>query len=88
MAARKVDLFDAKHKYESPTGIAALFSCQPGQFSYYYPDEKATKGRQRSLFFHHLIEGWQGKYSIVVGCIQRELCSRRILHHRYGRQYS
>jgi hypothetical protein len=62
LASNKVELDDS-YSEEIPPGIAALYSCQKGQRSYYY-DEKddRTKGRQRSLFFHHLIESWNGRY--------------------------
>lgn len=50
-----------------PAGIAMLSSCSPGDKSYYYdPDDERTKGRQRSLFFHHVIETWQSRGSNVT----------------------
>ncbi|MBI1831919.1 MAG: DUF1080 domain-containing protein [Planctomycetes bacterium] len=58
-AAEKVHLVD-KDEAEVPKGIAALFSCKPGQKSYYYPEEKKIK---RSMFYHRLIEAWRGKYA-------------------------
>jgi formylglycine-generating enzyme required for sulfatase activity len=43
-----------------------LYSCKPGQKSYYYdPTNSKTKGRERSLFMHHLIESW-GKVGKVT----------------------
>ncbi len=58
-ARQKFDLVD-RDEGEVPKGIAALFSCKPGQKSYYYPEEKMIK---RSMFYHHLIEAWRGKYA-------------------------
>ncbi len=58
-AAEKVQIVD-RDESEVPKGIAALFSCKPGQKSYYYPDEQKIK---RSMFYHHLIEAWRGKYA-------------------------
>ena len=58
-AKQKYDLVD-KDESEVPKGIAALFSCKPGQKSYYYPEEAKIK---RSMFYHHLIEAWRGKYA-------------------------
>jgi cyclophilin family peptidyl-prolyl cis-trans isomerase len=58
-AAEKVQLVD-RDESEVPKGIAALFSCKPGQKSYYYPEEQKIK---RSIFYHHLIEAWRGKYA-------------------------
>jgi formylglycine-generating enzyme required for sulfatase activity len=50
---------DDEDKDEVPEGIAAFYSCKPGQKSYYYdPTNSKTKGRERSLFMHHLIESW------------------------------
>ncbi len=61
-ASRKVELVDAYE--EVPEGIAALYACQAGQKSYFYdPKDKRSEGRKRSLFMHHLIEAWQGKYT-------------------------
>jgi hypothetical protein len=62
LAASKVELDDGYNE-EIPPGIAALYSCQKGQKSYYYDDkDDRTKGRKRSLFYHHLIEAWNGHY--------------------------
>ncbi len=38
-----------------PTGMAALFSCSAGEQSY---EDPALK---HGVFFHHVIQGWQGK---------------------------
>ncbi len=61
-ASNKVELVD---RYEEvPEGIAALYACGPGQKSYFYdPEDKRSEGRKRSLFMHHLIEAWHGKYA-------------------------
>ncbi len=61
-ATTKVELVD---RYEEvPAGIAALYACGPGERSYYYdPEDKRSQGRRRSLFMHHLIEAWRGKYA-------------------------
>jgi hypothetical protein len=62
-ASTKLELAD-DYSETVPEGIAALYSCQKGQRSYYYDvEDKRTKGRERSLFYHHLIEAWQGKYA-------------------------
>lgn len=37
-----------------PEGIAALFSCSPGEKSYEYPDLR------HGIFFYHLLEAWNG----------------------------
>ena len=58
LAGNKIKL-DDEDKDEVPEGIAALYSCKPGQKSYYYdPAEPKSKGRERSLFMHHLMEAW------------------------------
>jgi formylglycine-generating enzyme required for sulfatase activity len=57
---RKIDDED---KAEVPEGIAALYSCRPGQKSYEYPRDSTLGKPGRSLFFHHVIEAWQGKYA-------------------------
>jgi hypothetical protein len=65
LAGDKIKL-DDEDKDEVPEGIAALYSCKPGQKSYYYdPTNSKTKGRERSLFMHHLIESW-GKVGKVT----------------------
>ena len=61
-AAKKVTLVDSYE--EVPEGIAALYACQQTERSYYYdPKHPKTSGRARSIFMHHLIEAWQGKYT-------------------------
>jgi sulfatase modifying factor 1 len=58
LAGDKIKLDDHDND-EVPEGIAALYSCKPGQKSYYYdPKDPKTKDRERSLFMHHLIESW------------------------------
>jgi hypothetical protein len=59
LAGTKIDLVD-DYTEQVPPGIAALYSCQKGQKSYYYPE---SQKRHRSLFFHHLIEAWNGRYT-------------------------
>ncbi len=61
-ASNKVELVD---RYEEvPAGIAAIYACGPGERSYYYdPEDERSKGRRRSLFMHHLIEAWRGRYA-------------------------
>jgi len=54
-AAKKVNL-DDEDKDEVPEGIAALYSCQEGDKSYYDPD------RKMGLFFYHLCNAWRGDY--------------------------
>lgn len=58
-AAQKYDLVDREDR-DPPRGIAALYSCKPGQKSFEYPPDQ---NRKRSFFYHHLIEAWQGKYA-------------------------
>ena len=58
-AAEKFQLVD-KDESEVPNGIAALFSCKPGQKSYYYPEEEKI---ERSMFYNHLIQAWRGQYA-------------------------
>lgn len=60
MAARKLE-FDNATDEEVPEGIAAIYSCKAGQKSFFYPADSPHKNR--SLFFHHLIEAWGGKYT-------------------------
>ncbi len=61
-AARKINLEDRDDDL-IPEGIAALYSCKAGQKSYYYdPEDAKSKGRERSLFFHHVIQSWKGAY--------------------------
>jgi hypothetical protein len=62
-ASTRLELAD-DYSESVPEGIAALYSCQKGQKSYYYDtDDSRTRGRKRSLFYHHLIQAWQGKYA-------------------------
>ena len=66
LAGNKIKL-DDEDKDEVPEGIAALYSCKPGQKSYYYdPADAKTKGRERSLFMHHLIESWSKPGKVTV----------------------
>ena len=54
-ATKKVLLAD-EDRNEVPEGIAAIYSCQAGQKSYYDPDRKLA------LFFDHVIRAWKGEY--------------------------
>jgi tetratricopeptide (TPR) repeat protein len=54
-AAKKINL-DDEDKDNVPEGIAALYSCQQGDKSYYDPD------RKMGLFFYHLCKAWRGEY--------------------------
>ncbi len=54
-ATKKVHLAD-EDRNEVPEGIAAIYSCQAGQQSYYDPDRKLA------LFFDHVIRAWKGDY--------------------------
>ncbi len=54
-AGSKVNL-DDEDAEQVPEGIAALYSCQKGQKSYFDPK------RQRGIFFDHVIRAWQGEY--------------------------
>lgn len=54
-AALKMEL-DNETNEDSPKGIALLYSCRPGQKSYYHP----TEG---SYFFNHLSKAWVGEYN-------------------------
>jgi formylglycine-generating enzyme required for sulfatase activity len=55
LAGDKIKLVD-DYPENVPKGIAALFSCEAGQKSYFDAD------RKRSLFFIHLTEAWRGNY--------------------------
>ncbi len=48
-------------KKRPPGGVAALFSCSEGQFAYEDDDLK------HGVFFHFVIEGWQGKADQEAG---------------------
>ena len=61
-AVNKVKI-DDEDPAEVPEGIAALYSCKPGQKSYEYPKDSKKGKPGRSLFYHHLIEAWNGEYS-------------------------
>ena len=54
-AALKMELDNIPNE-DSPKGIALLYSCRPGQKTYYHP----TEG---SYFFNHLSKAWVGEYS-------------------------
>ncbi len=61
-ATNQIPLVD--YDEEVPEGIAALYACGKGQKSYFYaPDDPKSAGRKCSLFMHHLMQAWQGKYS-------------------------
>jgi len=53
LAGGKFELVD-DYPETVPQGIAAIFSCEVGQKSYFDPD------RKRSLFMLHLAEAWKG----------------------------
>ncbi|HEV3384732.1 MAG TPA: caspase family protein [Gemmata sp.] len=55
LAGDKIKLSD-EYPENVPKGIAAIYSCEAGQKSYFDSD------RKRSLFFIHLTEAWRGKY--------------------------
>jgi hypothetical protein len=55
-AGKKVELVD-EDRDEVPEGVAALYSCQAGQKSYYDPERKLA------LFFDHVIRAWKGEYA-------------------------
>ena len=48
---------DEDRKEEVPQGIAAIYSCQQGQMSYYDTD------RKMAIFFDHVIRAWKGEYT-------------------------
>jgi hypothetical protein len=48
---------DEDRKEEVPNGIAAIYSCQAGQLSYYDDDRKLA------IFFDHVIRAWKGEYT-------------------------
>lgn len=63
LAARKLE-FDNESDEEVPEGIVGIYSCKPGQRSFYYnPADPKSPSKTRSLFFHHLIESWSGAHS-------------------------
>src|SRR5262249_34533493 len=78
-AAEKARL-DDEDRAEVPEGIAALYSCKPGQKSYQYPGTARKGSPNRSLFYHHAIEAWQGRYSggkaVTVEHLFQEVRSR------------
>ena len=55
-AAEKIDLDDAAPE-AVPEGIAAIYSCKPGQKSYYDPKKQA------GIFFDHVTKAWRGEYA-------------------------
>jgi TPR repeat protein len=61
-AASKAKI-DDEDRAEVPEGIAALYSCRAGQRSYEYPSDSKIGKPGRSLFYHHVIEAWKGRYS-------------------------
>ena len=61
-AATRVKI-DDEDGAEVPEGIAALYSCRKRQKSYEYPRNSSTGKPGRSLFYHHVIEAWKGKYA-------------------------
>ena len=65
LAGDKVELID-DYPEKVPVGIAAFYSCEAGQRSYF--DQK----RGRSLFFIHLTEAWRGKYQSSDGPLTLE----------------
>jgi formylglycine-generating enzyme required for sulfatase activity len=56
-------VIDDQDDAEVPAGIAALYSCRPGQKSYEYPEKSKVGKPGRSLFYHHLTQAWRGRYS-------------------------
>jgi hypothetical protein len=72
LAGDKIKL-DDDDQDEVPEGIAALYSCKPGERSYYYdPTDAKSKGRERSLYMHHLIEAWgQGGKTTIEDVFKR-----------------
>jgi hypothetical protein len=56
-ATNKLHLVDEDRKEEVPKGIAAIYSCQAGQLSYYDDD------RKMAIFFDHVIRAWKGEYT-------------------------
>ena len=65
LAGDKVKLID-DYPESVPKGIAAFYSCDKGQKSYF--DAK----RGRSLFFIHLTDAWRGKYKAGDGPLTLE----------------
>jgi sulfatase modifying factor 1 len=55
LSGEKIKLAD-DYPENVPKGIAAIYSCEAGQKSYFDSE------RKRSLFFIHLTEAWRGKY--------------------------
>jgi formylglycine-generating enzyme required for sulfatase activity len=55
---QRVELVDRDE--QAPAGIVAIYSCQKSEMSFFYPEDKKL---YRSLFMHHLLEAWQGKYT-------------------------
>ncbi len=71
-AANRMPLDDAEPE-EVPEGIAAIYSCKPGQKSYYDPDRKI------SFFYDHLIRAWKGEYSPGAERLDLEEVLRKVV---------
>jgi hypothetical protein len=65
LAGDKIQLVD-DYPETVPAGIAAIYSCDAGQKSYFDPK------RGRSLFFIHLTEAWRGNYQSGDGPLTLE----------------
>jgi sulfatase modifying factor 1 len=65
LAGDKIQL-DNEDKEVVPKGIAAIYSCESGQRSYFDPK------RKQSLFFLHLTEAWRGNYQSGEGPLTLE----------------
>jgi formylglycine-generating enzyme required for sulfatase activity len=58
-AANRINLTD-KNQDKVPEGIAALYSCDEGEKSYFYdPKNERFKDRRRSFFYHQVMETWK-----------------------------
>ncbi len=56
-ASNQIPLADEDRPNEVPEGIAAIYSCQAGQKSYYDDNRKVA------LFYEHLTRAWKGAYA-------------------------
>ncbi len=64
---------DDEEPEEVPEGIAAIYSCKPGQKSYYDPNRKI------SFFYDHLIRAWKVEYSPDVESLTLEDVLNRVI---------
>jgi hypothetical protein len=57
-AAGQLESVTRPQELRRPGGVAALFSCSPGERAF------EDDGLKHGVFFHHLMEGWKGKAAL------------------------